>query len=122
MLSFTIKFIFYVIILSLLVVLLTKEEKKGNNNNNQFQNSQSGRLKKFKPKKVYTSRTQEFDANAQLRGNVIKYFDGYLMNQIKFDSPRIDMNQWAKNQKKQDVKRVLNISKIANESMYQNLI
>ena len=112
MLSFTVKFILYVVILTLLVVLLTKEGFK------QFQIQDSARLKTIDPHTMYKSRTQEFDANAALRGNVIDYFDGYLMNEIKFDSPRVSMDNWAQNQKKQDVKRAIELSKLTGELGY----
>ena len=105
MLSFTVKFILYVVILTLLVVLLTKEGFK------QFQIQDSARLKTIDPHTM-------FDANAALRGNVIDYFDGYLMNEIKFDSPRVSMDNWAQNQKKQDVKRAIELSKLTGELGY----
>ena len=112
MLSFTVKFVLYIIILTLLVVLLTKEGYK------MFQSQDSVRLKTIDPRKMYVSRTQEFDANAALRGNVIDYFDGYLPSQIKFDSPRVSMDNWARNQKKQDIKRAIDLSKITGELGY----
>lgn len=113
MLSFTIKLVLYVTILILLVFLLTKEKFK------QFQNQESARLKTIDPRTMFKSRTQEFDANAALRGNVIDYFDGYLMNQIKFnDSSRVSMDDWARNQKRQDVKRAVEVGQITGELGY----
>lgn len=112
MVAFAIKFSLYVIILTLLVLLLTKEGFK------QFQHQDSARLKTIDPRTMYKSRTQEFDANAQLRGNLIDYFDGYLMNEIKFDSPRVSMDKWASNQKKQDIKRAIELSELTGELGY----
>ena len=110
MVTFAIKFCLYVIILTLLIILLTNEG---------FKHLQpSARLKTIDPRTMYKSRTQEFDANAQLRGNVIDYFDGYLMNEIKFDSPRVSMNNWASDQKKQDIKRAIESSKLTGELGY----
>jgi hypothetical protein len=112
MLSFTLKIVLYVIILTLLAVLLTKEGFK------QFQRQDSARVKTINPVTMYKSRTQEFEANAALRGNVIDYFDGYLMNEIKFDSPRVSMDAWAQNQKKQDIKRAIGVSKLIGDLGY----
>ena len=92
--------------------MLTKEGFK------QFQQQDSARLKTIDPVTMYKSRTQEFAANAALRGNVIDYFDGYLMNEIKFDSPRVSMDNWARNQKKQDIKRAIGVSKLIGEFGY----
>jgi hypothetical protein len=108
MVTFAIKFGLYVIILTLLVILLTKEGFK----------QSTTRLKNIDPRAMYKSRTQEFEANAQLRGNLIDYFDGYLMNEIKFNSPRVSMDKWAANQKKQDIKRAVEVSTITGELGY----
>jgi hypothetical protein len=101
-LCIVVKFVLYAIILTLLVVLLTREGFKN-----------SARLKPIDPQKMFKSRTQQFDANTSLRGNVIDYFDGYLPTQIKFNSRRIDMDKWAARQKQGDIKRAVDVAQLA---------
>ena len=101
-LCIVVKFVLYATILTLLVVLLTREDFKN-----------SARLKPIDPQKMFKSRTQQLDANAALRGNVIDYFDGYLPTQIKFDSGRIDMDKWAARQKRDDIKRAVDVAQLA---------
>lgn len=109
-LCFVVKIILYATILILLVTLLVREGYK-NSKGEGFKSR--GRLQTIDPLKMYKSRTQQFESNAQLRGNVIDYFDGYLPTQIKFDSKRVDMDNWAVQQKRDDVKRAMATAKIA---------
>jgi hypothetical protein len=81
-----------------------KEEEK-------YTPEKDGRLKTLNPSKMYHSRTQEYAANAALRGNLIDPFDGYLMNEIKFNSPRVSMDDWVIQQKKDNVQRVRKLAK-----------